>query len=335
MKILMRLFKHRGIYYVERDGKRTSLKTRNKDEAKRLYTAYKKQVLAGKVAKLEGRSEKNLKDFAEEYVKWAENVLPRSTFRANRLALEKLKHYAGEKIGLDRISLKHIDMMISDLKTLSPHSVNNYIRHARVVLNKAVSWGYLQSNPLRTAKEVKTARKPPAFLDRAQASQFIASIKDVGLRRMVVAYLATGRRRSELLRLRWEEVNLERGTYQVKTKGGDYRLFGINSMFRAVLASIREHHSTGRIFGRWNHPDTISHVIKGALKTAGFGHLHLHHLRHSFASIQLMSGKSIFDLKELLGHEDIKATQIYSHLTEEYLSDIGEINLGPVDLQGD
>lgn len=333
MKLVMRLFTHRGIFYVENNGKRSSLKTRNKDEAKRLYAAYKKQVLAGKVAKIEGRCDKTLKDFADEYVKWAENVQPHSTFRANRLALDKLKHYAGEKTSLDRITLKHIDLMVADLKKLSPRSVNNYIRHSRVVLNKAVDWGYLQSNPLSKVKEIRTEKKPPAFLDRGQAAQFIAGIKDVDLRRLVVAYLVTGRRRAELLKLRWEDVDLAAGKYFVRRpKNQHSRWFGIKGYFRAILEGMEKR--TGRVFEKWEHPDTVSHHVKAALVEAGFPNMRLHDLRHSFASIKLMEGATLREVQALLGHESLGATMVYSHLSEEYVVDIPEINLGPIDLQG-
>ncbi|MBK7380318.1 MAG: tyrosine-type recombinase/integrase [Ignavibacteriales bacterium] len=48
--------------------------------------------------------------------------------------------------------------------------------------------------------------------------------------------------------------------------------------------------------------------------------IHLHTLRHSFASNLVQKGASLYVVKELLGHEDIKTTQIYSHLTKSSLS---------------
>jgi hypothetical protein len=189
----MRLGKRKkyGTYFIEFDsGKRLSLQTQDEREAKRLYNVYRAEWLAGKLEHITGACSKTLADYAEEYLKWAVEVQPHSTYRANKLALDKLKHFAGEKIALDRIGIKHIDDMCATLKKLSPNSVNNYIRHARVVLNKAVDWGYLKSNPLSKVKQVKVEKRPPAFLDKQQAAIFIASIKDVDLRRLVVAYLS-------------------------------------------------------------------------------------------------------------------------------------------------
>ncbi len=55
-------------------------------------------------------------------------------------------------------------------------------------------------------------------------------------------------------------------------------------------------------------------------------------LRHTFASLKAREGRTLKEIQELLGHEDIKATMIYTHLTEDYLAEIPEVNLGPVDL---
>jgi len=330
----MRLGKRQsnGVYFVEFDNKkRVSLKTRNADEAKRLFNRYRKEWLAGKLSRISGECSKTLEEFRKEYVEWAEAIQPRSTFRSNRLALDKLIHYAGKSCKLDKVGIKHIDQMKADLKKLSPNSINNYIRHARVVMNKAKEWGYVQVNPLSAVKQVKSERHPPAFLDRKQASEFIASIKDIDLRRLVVAYLTTGRRRSELLNLEWKDVCEDGSRYLLrvsKTNSGQW--FPGNSMFRAVLNSIGR--GTGRVFKRWEHPDTLSHKIKEALKESGFGHLRLHDLRHSFASIKIMEGYSLKQVGELLGHTSMTATQIYSHLSDDHLAEISEMNLGPVDL---
>lgn len=338
MHFTMRLFQQRGIYYVEVErGKRRSLQTKDKAEAKRLFAQIRKEWLSGKLSHLTGQCQKTLGEFADEYLKWAEPIQPRSTYRANRLALAKLERYAGKTSPLDRIGHKHIDQMVSEgrKKALSVASLNNYIRHARTVLNKAVEWGYIQHNPLRGVKEIRLPEKPPAFIEPKEIGRFLASIQDIDLRRIVTAYLATGRRRSELLNLKWEDVDLEQGIYRILAKGGRTQWHPINGMFRAVITSSCDANSPReRIFNRWRHPDTLSHYIKKALREAGFGHLHLHHLRHTFASMKLMDGLTLPEVGKLLGHKDLKATQIYAHISDEHAKRIAEVNFGPVDLDG-
>jgi integrase len=329
------MFLHRGIFYVEIDGKRPSLKTRIESEVKREYAKVRKNYLAGKLAHLTGQCQTTFKEYKKEFLEWAEANQPRSTFRANRLALNKLSDHISESTTLDRISIKHLDLMVTACrkgkKVLSIASINNYIRHARASFKKAVEWKYIDRNPFAGAEELPGGSKDPAFLSGKQVSTFITSIKDLDLRRIVVAYLATGRRRSELLRLTKSDINLESGRYRVTLKGGKQKWFPINSMFRAILISCMKQEGE-KIFPKYTHPDTISRYVKKALINAGFGHLRLHDLRHTFASLKAREGRTLKEIQELLGHEDIKATMIYTHLTEDYLAEIAEVNFGPVDL---
>ena len=336
MRLIMTLFRHRGIYYVRIHGKRRSLRTRDKALAHRLFNQIKREYLQGKVHQLIGKCTVTLGEYKKEFLNWSAQVQPDKTYKANRLALNKLTHYAGEKITLDRLSAKHIDMMVADCKAkgLSINTINNYIRHARTSLNKAVDWGYIQENPLRRVKELPKLKKPPAFLKPHEISKFLATIKDIDLRRLTVAYLATGRRRSELIALQWEDIELENGRYFVrKSKNHLSKWYPINSMFRAVLLSIKGNRE-GRVFKRWTHPDTVTHLIKKALKKAGYGHIRLHDLRHTFATLKVMAGIDLRTLQELLGHTEFKTTEIYAHVVDEHLAEAAEINLGPVDLEG-
>ncbi len=77
-----------------------------------------------------------------------------------------------------------------------------------------------------------------------------------------------------------------------------------------------------RIEGIKLNEDYASKHFKKAVRAAGLNdNIHFHTLRHSFASRLIQKGASVFVVKELLGHEDIKTTQIYSHLQTENLTE--------------
>jgi integrase len=297
-----------------------------------MFRKLEREYLDKKITMLTGVQSKPLGEYRNEFLEWSENNQPYSTFRANRLALKKLIHQAGEKISLDRISLKHLDLMITAerKKGLKIRSINNYIRHARSSLNKAVEWKYVQRNPLAGAKELPASRTRPKFLTRNQVPRYIASIKDIDLRRLVVAYLATGRRRSELLRLKWKNIDFKKNRYTVTVKGGKKQEYPINKAFRAVLLAIGK--KEGRVFDRWKHPDTLSHLVKAALVAAGYPNLSLHSLRHTYASMKVLEGRSLKEVQELLGHSEQRTTEIYAHIDDDHLAEIAEVNLGPIDL---
>jgi len=68
--------------------------------------------------------------------------------------------------------------------------------------------------------------------------------------------------------------------------------------------------------------DYVSKQLKKAVRDSGLNdNIHFHTLRHSFASRLIQKGASVFVVKELFGHEDIKTTQIYSHLQTENLAE--------------
>ena len=77
-----------------------------------------------------------------------------------------------------------------------------------------------------------------------------------------------------------------------------------------------------RVTGIKLNEDYASKHFKKAVRAAGLNdNIHFHTLRHSFASRLIQKGASVFVVKELLGHEDIKTTLIYSHLKTENLTE--------------
>lgn len=77
-----------------------------------------------------------------------------------------------------------------------------------------------------------------------------------------------------------------------------------------------------RVIGIKLNEDYVSKQFKKAVRDSGLNdNIHFHTLRHSFASRLIQKGASVFVVKELLGHEDIKTTQIYSHLQTQNLEE--------------
>ncbi len=164
---------------------------------------------------------------------------------------------------------------------------------------------------------------------------FLASTEDVDARRILTAYIYSGRRRAELVRLEWPDVDFEEDSYFVrKSKAHLSAWFPMHPMFRAVLESIPGDRS-GRVFDRWRHPDTITHVAKDALRGAGYPEMTLHKMRHTFAVLLVDEGIDLNTVGSLLGHTDKRATELYAHVSDNrQRSAIRSIKAGPVDLVG-
>lgn len=340
MKLSMRMFERykNGVllsFYVETDdGRRRSLKTRDKNKARQMYRQIEREYFKNRVARITGECTITIDQFRAEFMEWSKTVQKPNTSRANRLALDKLAGIAGPSTKLDMISQRHIDALIADetKKGNSAGAINNYIRHAKAVMNKAVEWQHLTKSPLAGVKEIKKKTRPPQFIPKEDIAAFLNSIKDTDLRLMATAYLVTGRRRSELVFLKWENIHLESGRYTVEISKSDRVIsYQINSMFRAILLAIGPK-ETGFVFERFRHPDTVSHNIKDELVKFGYGSLTLHSLRHSYATMKAEEGLSLREIQGLLGHADIKATQVYAHLTEKHVDSLAEVNIGLVNL---
>lgn len=338
MKINMRLFKRtNGKWYVEFGrGKARSLGTTDAKEAKRLFTAVREEYLAGRLAEIRGESSTSLGEFVAEYKKWAAATREKKTFKADMLALAKLVDETGETTRLDKLTLKHADMMIASCKKRGnkPGSINNYIRHLRAVFNKCVEWKYLPASPFCNLREVPKEHKSPNFIPASDVASFLAGIRDMDERRILTAYIYSGRRRAELLNLDWENVNMEREEYYVaKSKAHLSRWYPMHQMLKAVFESIGP--GEGRVFSRWSHPDTITDIGTKAFKAAHMPGMTLHKLRHTFATLLLDEGVDMRTIGSLLGHADMRATEIYSHVTDNrQRSALKMVNAGPVDLFG-
>ena len=159
---------------------------------------------------------------------------------------------------------------------------------------------------------------------------FLASIADMDERRILTAYIYSGRRRAELCRLRWDDVDFEREQYFVgKSKAHPSKWYPMHPLFLAVLESMPSRE--GRVFSRWEHPDSITHLAKRALRGAGYPEMNLHKMRHTFATLLQDQGVDLGTIGALLGHTDKRATEIYAHVTDTRQRDaLRMVNAGPV-----
>jgi site-specific recombinase XerD len=139
-------------------------------------------------------------------------------------------------------------------------------------------------------------------------------------------------RLGELTNMNWSWVDFNENLFTVKnsnnftSKSRKERIIPIHQRVKEIL--VRRYSTNGKstfIFYRYSgtklNEDFVSKQFKKAVRQAGLNdEIHFHSLRHSFASALVQRGVSLYAVKELLGHENIKTTQIYSHLQKENLS---------------
>lgn len=143
----------------------------------------------------------------------------------------------------------------------------------------------------------------------------------------------TGLRLGELINMRWSWIEFDENQITVKcsnefiTKSKKERIVPMCNKVKTLL-KYRSNNSKPlpnevvfyRIRGRKLHQETISKQFKLAVRKSNLNEkIHFHSLRHSFASLLAQRGVSLYIIKELLGHEDLATTQIYSHLQQQNL----------------
>ncbi|MBW1930961.1 MAG: site-specific integrase [Deltaproteobacteria bacterium] len=148
--------------------------------------------------------------------------------------------------------------------------------------------------------------------------------------KIMLMALYTGMRRGELFRLKWQDIDFERGFIHIRNpKGGVDQTIPLNNAAREVLESIHRTDTPGRTSSPYVFPGRdggqrtdIHHQVNRIKERAGLpkDFRALHGLRHVYASMLASSGKvDMYTLQKLLTHKSPQMTQRYAHLRDEAL----------------
>ncbi len=182
------------------------------------------------------------------------------------------------------------------------------------------------------------------FLEREEVERiFEATLQNTnsGIRDMAIlmTLFSTGLRVSELCNLNREEVNVERGEFSVRGKGGKVRVVFLNTNAKICLKKYLEisPEKTGPLFQSLSHKArkngilqnrrlsraTIASLVKKYSLAAGIvKRVTPHTLRHSFATTLLQNGADLRAIQMMLGHSSITTTQIYTHVSDTHLKEV-------------
>ncbi len=205
-------------------------------------------------------------------------------------------------------------------KPIRPATVNRELDCLRTILAKAVEWGKLLENPVRTVKRLRVDNRRTRILTEAEQHAVLAACRRK-LRAIVTLALITGARIGELLALRWEHCQDGYVTF-LETKSGRMRRIPISPAIEAVLAGQPRAHPSVFTNSRTEQPFTVNgtaHVFRRAVKRAGIttGDVTLHTLRHTALSRMIANGVDDYTVMEISGHSSTRMLARYTHPTEE------------------
>jgi integrase/recombinase XerD len=179
-------------------------------------------------------------------------------------------------------------------------------------------------------KTPKTSKKLPVVLTHKEIKYLIDNTENIKHRLLIELLYSTGLRLSECINLQYSDLDLNDGTGWVRLgKGAKDRIFIISDIFKKDLLDYIEKKKSGgkgyifSINGRKMSSSGIQRAIKISAQRAGIDKpVHVHTLRHSFATHLLENGVDIRKIQKLLGHSNLQTTQIYTQVSNEEIKKI-------------
>ena len=249
-----------------------------------------------------------------------------ASLRTDNSNYKHLKHKFSDKEPKEIIQ-RDVDWLKFSLsRRKKPQTVKHVLQLLKRIINFGVNKGLCQGLNFKIEMP-KVNNLKTEDLTRGQLRRLFEAIdkdEDIQAANILRMALFTGMRRGELFKLRWDDIDFERGFIQIRDpKGGPGQEIPLNKAAREVLASHPRSDSPYIFFGRGGKQRTemrapVNRIRKRAKLPEGFRPFH--GLRHVYASMLASSGKvDMYTLQKLLTHKSPQMTQRYAHLRDETL----------------
>lgn len=326
------------IYYKQPDGSenRISTRTKIKKEAEKFYEQFVanratvQKPIVQEIYREQSTIEPiTLGKFKERFLEYSKAFHSTKTLRDYITTFNNLFTVISPSTYLSQIKLKEINSFIEQRMTKTIHGARRDVINLKSIFNKAVSEGYLVSNPCAQLKRIKIPERLPLFFSKEDFSKLLSVIDEIDIYEMVIFAAFTGMRQMEVIQLTWSQVNLtsknvilDNETHITKSK--KIRTVPLNVSLIEILNRRKNQAVNEFVFtykGKKIKADYLQDSFRKYIKKAEVNpRLHFHSLRHTFASWLVQSGVPIIHVSKLLGHADISTTMIYSHLSSSDLS---------------
>ena len=228
---------------------------------------------------------------------------------------------------------------------LASRSVGLVHRVLHRALGQAKTWGVIRDNVAEVIKPPRAPDQEKQILQPDRARELLEALRGHPLYMLAALALATGARRNELLALRWQDVDLDKGHLRIETALEQTRAYGIRikapktrkgrrtiSLPGAAVEALRVHWRAQQeqrlalgigkspadspvlatFDGKPQSPGAITKAWARAMVEIGMPDAGLHSLRHTHVSMLLASGMDILTISRRIGHASVKVT--YGHL---------------------
>ena len=243
-----------------------------------------------------------------------------------RIARQYLSPVFGAREIID-ISRREVEAWLHHLATqgLAPATCNRILAVLKSVCSLAVTHGVLGQSPCAGVPSFKIHMQRERYLAPDEAGRLMRALEEspraeaTALRLL----LLTGARKSEILTARWENVRLDQRLLTVPlSKSNKPRHIPLSDEAVAVIRSIRREPDCPWLFPGHAPGKSLSDIYlfwNELRRRLGLADVRVHDLRHTFASILVNAGHSLYEVQKLLGHSDPRTTMRYAHLGQASL----------------
>ena len=314
------------------------------DQARRMVAQHNGSIAVGQNPAEEKRSMRQESTLGEVFARYmVEYAKPRKKsweIDEQRYNVH-LVHWQNKKLGL--IKKQHVQKLLTHIaenqrfiegvdklgrrkvkKVGGKGASNQILRLLRKVFNQAIDWGWEGDNPCTRIKEYKSQSRD-RFLEGDELPKFFEALGEepnTVARDYILASLLTGARRTNVLEMRWDQINLERREWLIpETKNGEsQRLPLISAMLTLLEDRKAEADGSEWVFpshGSTGHLTNPDKTWKRVLARAGIDDARgtwLHDLRRSMGSWQANTGASLSVIGKSLNHKNVNTTAIYARL---------------------
>lgn len=321
-----------GVYIKIKVGEFPYLSVEGAREIASKYRAMIDQKINPKLAVEVKKIIPTMEEFMlNDFLPWAFKTKRSAAADESKIRIHLIPAF-GDRL-ISEITRRDVEMYLVALKeTHSGATTNRHQALLSIIFGKCVDWGVIELNPARGAMKFREDNHKTTFLKPDEVHRLFDVMKNEPNKVAVAAIqflTSTGFRRQEALSARWENIDFERGMiYLPDTKSGKPRHVALNDSAIAVLRQLEEEKN-----GSWVFPGkdpakpyvNLKKPLERLLAAAGLERIRPHDLRHTFASLLVSEGASLYKVQQLLGHASPKMTARYAHLSPENLRETSQI----------
>lgn len=210
------------------------------------------------------------------------------------------------------------------LKKRSRCTHNQYLLTIRMFFAWLVQKRVLRTSPAAGLKTLRIDEKAITYLEHRERARVLAAAKRTPFHGMVAVALGCGLRLGELQRLEWPDIDFKKKTLRVRvSKTGRQRQVPVPREVLAVLRTARQESGPCFVSVRGAITSNLSKFMKRIRKSSGVETAGWNVFRHTFASLLVQKGVSLFKVSKWLGHTDYATTlRHYASLAPGYDSDV-------------